>query len=111
CALQTALTTAGSGDEIWVAAGVYVPGAAQTDTFLLADGVALYGGFAGTEANREERNWEMHLSILSGDIGGDDITDPNGVVTTTANIVGDNVYHVVNSSLKEAVLDGFIITA
>ncbi len=111
CTLQDALAVATSGDEIWVAAGVYTPGTLQTDTFLLADGVALYGGFAGTEANREDRDWQTHLSILTGDIGGDDITDPNGVVTTTTHIVGVNAFHVVNSSLKEAVVDGFIITA
>ena len=111
CTLQTALTGASSGDEIWVAAGIYYPGTVRTDTFALPDGVTLYGGFAGTESDRQERDWQQHLSILSGDIDQNDITDPTGVVTTTDRIVGDNAYHVVNGSLRNAGVDGFIITA
>lgn len=33
--------------------------------------------------------------MLSGDIDGNDVTDANGVLTTTANIVGANAYHVI----------------
>ncbi len=113
--LQDALDAAASGDEIWIAEGVYVPtnAADRTATFQLEDGVALYGGFAGTETARAQRNWETHVTVLSGDLGRDDVTDANGVVTDVANIVGDNAYHVVTSArLNEtAVLDGFTITA
>jgi len=59
CTLQTALTGAASGDEIWAAAGVYKPTMLSTDraaTFQLKDGVAIYGGFYGTEASRDLRN-------------------------------------------------------
>jgi hypothetical protein len=116
CGLQAALTSAKAGDEIWVGAGVYKP-AADTSfleaTFRLKDGVALYGGFAGTEAARDQRDWETHVTVLSGDLGGDDATDADGVVTDTANIVGPNAYHVVTGSgvKSTAVLDGFTITA
>ncbi|MCP4612794.1 MAG: hypothetical protein GY845_29210, partial [Planctomycetes bacterium] len=48
--LESALSTASAGDEIWVAKGTYEP-TAQTDssesrtaTFLMIDGVAIYGG-------------------------------------------------------------------
>jgi len=43
--LHSALTTAQSGDQIWVAAGRYV------GNFTLTLGVEVYGGFAGTETN------------------------------------------------------------
>jgi hypothetical protein len=116
CGLQTALTAASAGKEIWVKAGIYKP---ATDTrfpeatFQLKEGVALYGGFAGTETTRDQRDWETHITVLSGDLGGDDITDPEGVVTDVANIVGPNAYHVVtgNEVNSTAVLDGFVITA
>ena len=46
--LQSALTAATSGEEVWVAAGTYKPtaGADRIATFQLKNGVALYGGFA-----------------------------------------------------------------
>lgn len=116
CGLQTALHAAEAGDEIWVKAGIYRPAAdtsSITATFQLKEGVAVYGGFAGTETTRDQRIWETNITVLSGDLGGDDITDPNGVVTDTVNIVGLNAYHVVTGSTVNAtaVLDGFIITA
>jgi predicted outer membrane repeat protein len=116
CELQTALLAAAAGDEIWVKAGIYKPAADPRfpdATFQLKEGVALYGGFAGTETARDQRDWETHITVLSGDLGGDDTTDPNGVVTDPANIVGQNSYHVLSGSGvdKTAVLDGFVITA
>jgi uncharacterized repeat protein (TIGR01451 family) len=112
CPLQTALTGAASGDEIWAKAGVHYPGSNRTDTFALQSGVVVYGGFAGTETAREERNWETHITVLSGDIDKNDLTDPTGVVTTTAGIVGANSYHVVMGGTgSSASLDGFTITA
>jgi len=113
CTLQYALSCAVSGDEIWVKKGVHYPGTTRGATFTLKNGVALYGGFAGTETSRTQRNWQTNVTVLSGDIDGNDITDPNGVVTTTANISGTNAYHVVTGGGTDntAVLDGFIITA
>ena len=113
CNLQFALTSAISGTEIWVAQGVYTPGLYLTSTFQLKSGVALYGGFAMTETVRDQRNWQVNLTILSGDIDGNDTTDPNGVVTDTNNIHGNNAYHVLKGTGTDAtaILDGFIATA
>ncbi len=101
CELQTALGAAFSGDQIWAAEGIYYPGPSGvvTYTFRLKSGVALYGGFAGTEASLEERDWTEHLTILSGDIDGD-------------GTLAGNAYHVVTSAgvTTTAVLDGFTIT-
>jgi len=116
CTLQTALTNAVSGDEIWVKAGVHYPGAAgnRTATFTLKNGVAIYGGFAGTETSRDQRNWQTTLTILSGDIDHNDTnTDGNYIAETAADIQGSNTYHVVTGGGTDssAVLDGFVITA
>ncbi|MBE7499782.1 MAG: hypothetical protein HS113_05635 [Verrucomicrobiales bacterium] len=59
--LPSALTVARAGDEVWVAAGRYV------GSFTLADGVALYGGFAATETAREQRNFAVNVSRLDGE--------------------------------------------
>ncbi len=109
--LQVALAAAGSGSEIWVAEGIYRPSSTGvvSDTFTLKNGVAIYGGFAGTETARSQRDWETHVTILSGDIDGNDLNEPPDSVT---DIVGSNSYHVVTGSgtNNTAVLDGFTIS-
>ncbi len=115
--LQNALTLAGDGDEIWVAAGVYKPTTDPLDlnaTFNLKDGVSLYGGFAATETLRAERNWTVNLTVLSGDIDDNDTnTDGNFIAESADDIQGDNSYHVVSGSgvVLGGLIDGFIITA
>jgi hypothetical protein len=116
--LQDALAAAKSGDEIWVASGIYTPGETISDSFKLVPGVALYGGFDTSDTQFSERDWKTNVTVLSGDIGGDDETDGNGVVTSVTNINGDNAIHVVTADgttglpIKEnTVLDGFTITA
>jgi hypothetical protein len=99
CTLQAALTAATSGDEVWVAEGTHTPGTIRSATFQLKSGVAVYGGFAGTETTRSERDWVAHPTVLSGDVG-------------TPGDNSDNAYHVVTGSGTDAtaVLDGFTIT-
>jgi predicted outer membrane repeat protein len=114
--VQDALAAATPGDEIWVAEGVYMPGGTRAATFQLKNGVALYGGFGGYgigETLRTQRDWVAHVTVLSGDIDRNDVTDPNGVITTTANIIGINAYHVITGSGTDAtaVLDGCTVTA
>jgi len=105
--LQDALDEASGGGsyEIWVAEGTYTPSvpAGRDATFQLLDGVALYGGFSGTEDQRGARDWESNKTILSGDLDGDDAPD----FTNRA----DNCYHVTTGSGTDAtaVLDGFTV--
>jgi len=123
--LQDALMVAAVNTEIWVAEGVYYPdeGAGQindvvSSTFVLTNGVAIYGGFGPGSGVDEfaERDWETYITVLSGDIDHETIpdrTDPHGVITRTANITGTNAYHVVfNDGVDEtALIDGVSITA
>lgn len=100
--LQSALSAAAAGDEVWVAAGTYQPtaGADRGVSFVLKEGVALYGGFAGIETLRGDRDWVANVTTLSGDIG-------------VAGDSADNSYHVVYAEYLTAgaVLDGFTVTA
>jgi hypothetical protein len=110
--LQDALAAAGSGGQIWVAKGTYYPdeGTGQinddrSSSFILKNGVAIYGGFKGGETQLTDRDWKNNETILSGDLKQDD----------GANFAnnGDNASHVVqgNGTDSTPVLDGFTITA
>ena len=100
--LQSALTAAIAGDEIWVASGTYRPTTTTNRSlgFALKNGVGIYGGFLGGETSRAQRDPAAHVTILSGDIG-------------TAGNTSDNSYHVVTADstvTASAVLDGFTIS-
>jgi hypothetical protein len=84
--------------EVWVAEGTYRPttGTDRAATVQLKPGVALYGGFVGTEVTRAVRDTTAHVTTLSGDIGAIDNTT-------------DNAYHVV-TGVTGATIDGFTIT-
>jgi hypothetical protein len=93
--IQAAINAANQGDEIWVAAGTYQehiknktvgPSGAE-----VAVDTALYGGFAGTETNRNERNYDVYFTILDG-------TNSGAVLTITA------------GAGLETRVDGFYIT-
>jgi predicted outer membrane repeat protein len=109
--LQAALQSATSGDQIWVKAGTYKPTTSSDRgaTFQLKSGVALYGGFAGSETNLGQRDPAAHVSVLSGDLLGND----SGLIASSNATRSDNSYHVVTSNGTDdtAILDGFTITS
>ncbi len=96
-----------SCSEVWVAKGTYKPtsGVDRSVSFVLSPGKAVYGGFAGTETLRSQRNPTVNPTILSGEIAAPAFKD-------------DNSYHVVVADADAAaaditnatVLDGFTIT-
>lgn len=106
--------------QVWVAQGVYYPdvGGGQSSgdrfaSFVMTDGVELYGGFPSGNPTFSDRDWEKNVTVLSGDIDGGDTVDASGVVTTYQGISGNNSFHVVTASgvTETAILDGFIVTA
>jgi len=73
-----------SGDELWLAEGVYKPNS-DTDreaAFELKEGMQIYGGFKGVETSRDERDWYNNKTRLSGEIGtfGDCTDNSNNVI-------------------------------
>lgn len=107
--VQKAIDTAASGDEIWIAHGTYYPTAAtdaadpRTRTFLLKQGVTIYGGFRG-DSDAEtlgDRDLQTYRTVLSGDL------DRSGGLSDA------DAYHVVTGIgivAAPAALDGVTIT-
>ncbi len=107
--LQAMINAASAGDEIWVAAGKYIPvrpannlgvvdEGNRNNAFVLKKDIKIYGGFVGTETVRADRNWKTNVSTLSGHLSG-------------SSNYNTNSYHVVVSAddVGSAVLDGFKI--
>ncbi|MCP4442587.1 MAG: choice-of-anchor D domain-containing protein [Aureispira sp.] len=98
--LNLAVNAATSGASIWVTGGTYkvTPGADRTMTFQIANGVKVYGGFAGGETQLSQRDWTANPTILSGDLGAQG--NPS-----------DNSYNVIRLKDVSAatILDGLII--
>ena len=106
--LQSALAAGGASDQIWVAEGTYVPTNGtnlpedidnpRDVSFVINNGVDVYGGFVGGETSLDQRDWQLNETILSGNIG------ESGQA--------DNSYHVVDitGSTNTTIIDGFTIT-
>jgi len=105
--VQAAIDASGTNYQYWFKTGTYYPTklvggvSDRYRAFQLKNGVALYGGFSGSESQLTQRNWISNPTIFSGDIG---VIDDNS----------DNCLHVVYHPLSglnsSAVLDGFTIT-
>ncbi len=92
---MAAVERAGDGCEVWVAEGVYpVLRSSPEDSLILPDRTGIYGGFAGDETERSQRDPRAHVTQLSG----------HGPAET-------RVYHVVTAiDTTDATLDGLVVT-
>ncbi|MFW6078138.1 MAG: Ig-like domain-containing protein [Gemmatimonadota bacterium] len=106
--LLSPMLGADAGLEFWVTGGTYTPASAfpgEEDTFKIQNDIRVYGGFAGTETRRHERDYAANETVLSGDVDDDGTSSGNS-------------YHVVtidgttaNGPITEStILDGFTIT-
>jgi hypothetical protein len=87
--LQQVIDASSPNDEVWIAAGVYQPSSGES--FSMKSDVAIFGGFAGTEGSKLQRNWKDNLTTLKGN---------NNVVIRND---GNNLTY-------SSILDGFTIT-
>ena len=77
--IAAAITAAQSGDEIWVNGGTY------KESLNLKSGVLLFGGFAGSETSRDERDRMAHPVTI-------DSTNPiKGTLVTTVTLDSFNI--------------------
>lgn len=124
--LSKAISVAGTGQEIWVAKGTYHPTRCTTNwqmceddpgnhrawSYTLVKGLAIYGGFDGTETLLTDRDYALNVTILSADLNDDDSWDAINQVWENRT---DNAYHVFSNFPNEdldssTILDGFTIS-
>ncbi len=92
--IQEGLDAAGVGEDVWVAEGIYAESRPNntSGSLQMKDGVNVYGGFAGMETTRGQRDWRTHVTTISG---------------ATARS-GSPAYHVILGA-NNATIDGFTI--
>lgn len=85
--LQYVLNICPKGGEIWVADGVYKPKSINSNRYshfrINRSDISIIGGFVGNESSIDERKLFEHETILSGDIGVENVYTDNcfGVLT------------------------------
>jgi hypothetical protein len=104
--IQNAINNNPYKDDIWVANGTYTPSSnGRNSTFLISNRVKIYGGFNGTETLLEQRDFRNNITILNGDVNGNDNANINPTEATRS----ENLYHIltVKGNPSEVTVDGF----
>lgn len=107
--LNEALSRAKATDEIWVKGyentnveNIYI---APTEGFVLPSGVAMYGGFEGTETSRDKLSFSRHKyqmtyqTTLVGDIKVDDEANKEQIIYPDNPTRTDNSTHVLTLNI------------
>ncbi|KAB8155979.1 T9SS type A sorting domain-containing protein [Kordia sp. TARA_039_SRF] len=92
--------------DFWIKAGTYLPGSNRTDIFTLTADQSLYGGFNGTETMLSQRDPEINVTILSGDLLGND----DGVLTFGNATYSDNSQRILQITQNNVVIDGITLS-
>ena len=85
--IHGALSTAGDGQDTWVAAGHYQEVEGQV---VIGNGIGVYGGFTGSETTRDQRNWHANETVI--------------------NVLGYRIHGPLEAG-PGCVIDGFTITS
>lgn len=94
------ISRAQAGDEIWVARGTYAAG------IQLKLGPQLYGGFAGWESSRDQRDWRTNVTTVSKDANATNtVRIPAGASADTV-IAGFTIQGPAGSSAKAVSASG-----
>lgn len=129
--LTEALNKAKAGDEIWVKGYEDITGhiyKAPKEGFVLPSGVAMYGGFAGDENNKNDlptgrHKYQMkYQTALVGDINTNDKASQQLIIYPENTTRTDNAIHVLtlqmgvtqyntNEGNKPTIVSGFLIAA
>ena len=129
--LESALSRAKAGDEIWVKGYEDITGhiyKAPEGGFVLPSGVAMYGGFAGNETIKNDlptgrHKYQMkYQTALVGDIGTNDKASQQLIIYPENTTRNDNATHVLtlqmgvtqdntNDGNKPTIVSGFLIAA
>lgn len=129
--LTEALSQATAGDEIWVKGYEDITGhiyKAPEGGFVLPSGVAMYGGFAGTETIKNDlptgrHKYQMkYQTALVGDISTNDKASQQLIIYPENDTRTDNATHVLtlqmgvtpnntNDGSKPTIVSGFLIAA
>jgi predicted outer membrane repeat protein len=105
--LATAINRADRLDVIWVAEGTYRPaqaGESTTNRFNIRAAIQLYGGFRSGMGDLIQRDPYRNVTILSGDLSGDDTAGFGNRADNVANVV-----HVSGAYGGQLVIDGFTV--
>lgn len=83
-------------NEVWIKEGVYRPHENDRGiSFIVHDGLKVYGGFTGREKNLAQRSYHWHKTAISGNIG-------------ERILMNDNSYHTIKT-YGNVLLDGLVI--
>jgi Leucine-rich repeat (LRR) protein len=109
--LQNALSQVIDGDEIWLTQGTYLPDVANRNfSFNIFNNISIYGGFIGGEQSLSERDPEANVTILSGDLLGNDVVTFNSATGVDITNNEENTINVlVITEVDNVLLDGITI--